>query len=312
MKTPSNDLALAVSAICLVGAAHSLPAWAGTPGAYMSSTGTGKAIAKITFGALSSTATSAVMNRPCAGVNSPADFVCGTKVNLPAGTPAGVYCQARGFPNFVWSIQSFVTGGATADAPELQSMVDLEATPCASYSVNTSAVIPNPKTALITVDASATVGAAVWVRVIEFFGEGEPEDLEDLKENGQAKANILMNGPFDTRETGCQGEPGCPGLPVLVQATTTVEKLYLVLDAAAVSVPLLEILSPGTVIYGPKAPLVDPVLTTTGGCGQVNVTFNPPISQLRGGYTTVTATATDEAGTTAQCTFRALRQITSR
>jgi hypothetical protein len=102
------------------------PATAGTQGAYMNSAGVGQAVDSISYFGATSTATSSLTQNPSAVVSA-------YSTGLPKSTPTSVYCQSHGYPNYVWSISCYVTGGASADNPVLDSLISLAPTDCAFY-----------------------------------------------------------------------------------------------------------------------------------------------------------------------------------
>lgn len=281
-----------------------LPAvWAGTQGAYMNSAGYGKAVSAVTYGGGKTAATSAAMYYPCAAVNPEAGFACVTpSVGLPAGTPGTVFCQTKGAPNFRWSIKSYVTGGATADNPELDNRIPVVPAPCASYSMETAAVFDDANRGSITVNAVVSAGAAIWLRGYEYLGAGEPTDLGDLISNGVLKWDMVLVGPFNLDQQNCTA---------MTLPFTTVsghENLYFVTDAVAKSTPLT-LTCGGPVVIGCGDPLAYPEAQVSGGCGQATVSYSPlPTALPFGVPTVVTATAVDEQGNTATCTFTATRE----
>ena len=74
----------------------------------------------------------------------------------------------------------------------------------------------------------------------------------------------------------------------------------------ALSNPFL-VTCPGNLIFDCNGPASYPQPTVTGGCGNVTITYNPPVSLLPLGVSTVTATATDGAGATTNVTFTVTR-----
>lgn len=275
----------------------------GTQGAYMNSLGYGKAAASVFYNGLVSSRLSPAQFNPCAGVNPLSTFVCGNApAPLPTGTPPSVYCQSKGGPNFVWRIQSYVTGGATADHPELENRVNIIPAPCASYDMASSAVFNDPFSGSITVNATATQGAALWVRGYEFLGEGEPQSLEELQENGELKWDLLLVGPFNLQVDDCTA------LTIPFTTRTGHENLYFVADGVAKSTPL-EVVCGGDVTFGCTEEVIYPEVAVNGGCGQVTLSYDPPADQLPPGETLVTVTAMDEAGNVAHCTFTAVREV---
>lgn len=275
----------------------------GTQGAYMNSLGYGRAAASIFYSGQVSSLLSPPQYYPCAAVNPLNTFVCANApAALPSGTPPSVYCQSKGGPNFVWRIQSYVTGGATADHPELESRVNIIPAPCASYDMASSAVFNDAFSGSITVNATATQGAALWVRGYEFLGEGEPQSLEELQENGELKWDLLLVGPFDLQQDNCTA------LTIPFTTRTGHENLYFVADGVAKSTPL-EVVCAGDVTFGCGEPVIYPEVEVNGGCGKVTLSYDPPVDELPPGDALVTVTAMDEAGNVAHCTFMVVREV---
>jgi hypothetical protein len=275
-----------------------LPVSAGTQGAYMNSAGYGKAVDRIVYANQTNVVSSISMYNPCAGVNE--TFSCLYKGGVPPGTPSTVYCQSKGAPNYIWSIQSYVTGGASADHPELESIVPITAANCAAYTLDSSAVFTDAYSGTITVKAMATGGAALRLRGLEFLGPGTPQSLDDLLGNSLLKWDMLLVGPFDLT-SGC-------GLPIAFTAQSGHTNLYFVTDGVAKSIPFT-ISCPQNLRFGCSDPVVYPEPQIGGGCGKITVTYNPPTNALPSGTNIVIATATDESGNSAQCTFTATRQL---
>lgn len=296
-ELPRTGVWASALALALAG----VPAKAGTQGAYMNSAGYGKSVSRIVYNGVTNIVSSPASYYPCSSIN-PQGFTCTATGSLPAGTPSTVYCQSKGFPNFVWSVQSFVTGGATADNPELESRVTVVPAVCASYTIDSTATILSPTSAIISVDATASQGAAMWLRAREFTGVGVPVDLDDLLTHSEQKAEILLTGPFNLTAGDCNA------VQVPIQVASGVENLYLVVDAVAKSVPF-SIQCPADLTVGCGDPVVYPPVTVTGGCGAISLSYSPSASALPAGVTPVTVTATDSAGNATSCTFRVNRQV---
>ncbi len=277
------------------------PLLAGTQGSYMNSAGYGKAADSVVFAGVTNKATSIAMYNPCAAVNAQTGNLCAYKTGLPVGTPSTVFCQSKGGPNYVWSIQSYVTGGATADNPELEGLFNLTPQNCAEVKLDTSATFfPDGKSGLIKVETFATAGAAIALRGYEFLPGGTPENLENLKTNSVLRFDLKLAGPFNLNANDCTA--------VTVPFTTESghENLFVVADTVALSSPFV-VSCPGDVTFGCGDSVVYPPVTVTGGCGTVNVAYDPPANELPVGVTTVTATASDQSGNTSYCSFTATR-----
>jgi hypothetical protein len=296
-------------AVCLV-----QPALGGTQGSYMNSRGDGKAVDSIKFvtatgTVLTSTATSPYTlgsaGGPCARVNPneapPFPTVCNNIASLLPGIPEKAYCQSKGSPNYVWSIQAYVTGGATADNPELENFLRINPANCASISVATSASFNDALSGQITVDADATDGAGFRLRGFEFQPGQQPQDLVDLKENGELRFDFSLPGPF------VLNTENCTALTIPFSTQTGHENLYFVVDTVALSNPF-EVICPDDVVYECGDAVVYPQVQVIGGCGDLSVSYDPPAAELPPGATTVTVTVTDEAENTTSCQFTAVRE----
>jgi HYR domain len=287
------------------------PVTAGTQGAFMNSAGFGKAAASISFNGKATSVTSPSGLDPCAAVN-PQQFTCATAGNLPAGTPASVYCQCKGFPNMVWHIQTYVTAGATADNPELDSRVTIIPTTCpASYMLDSSigSISEDTKSGSINVSANVTLGAALWLRGFELPpGAPAPGSVTDLMNFGALKWDTLLIGPFDSTPAG--NGTTCSTLTIPFTTQTGISNLYFVVDAEAKTIPFV-VSCPDIVFCVPDTLVYPEPQVVSGGCGSMTVTYDPPADSLPLGPTLVTATVTDGVGNTAQCTFTATRKALS-
>jgi hypothetical protein len=301
------------------------PGMAGTQGSYMNSRGDGVAVDAIKFvtstgTVLTTTATSPYTlgsaGGPCARVNpseapSPG-FSCPTTKSLVAGTPGKPYCQSRGLPNYVWSVQAYVSGGTTADNPVLVQKANIQATDCFSeIDVDTGYELINSQIAQLTVAGFATPGTALGLSGYYYSGTQSQPSLAELQANGELQFEYVLPGPFSfTAGDECT----LLRIPVLVPDP---DKFFLKVDTAALSIPF-EIACPEAVVFGCGDPLVYPpegVYVLSGGCGDpasFTVTYDPAEEELPIGVPTlVTATVTDGdpvRPNTATCTFMATRQ----
>jgi hypothetical protein len=265
----------------------------------MNSLGFGKAVDNITLRGVVITAASPNMYFPCAAVN-PQSFSCASTTNLPPGVPTTIFCQSQGFPNYVWNIQASVTGGGAADNPELASRITVTPADCVSLSVNTTNVSTDDFSGRITVNAFATAGAAVWLRGIEYLpgiiGQ-TPQNLEDLKTNGVVLFDMVLPGPFNVTSNSLS-----PSLHIPYTTLTGHTNFYFVADTLALSTPFV-VTCPSDVVFQCDQPVVYPLPTVTGGCGQAFASYSPPANSLPIGTTPVTVTVFDQGGNTNTCTF---------
>jgi hypothetical protein len=288
-----------VAAVLLSPAPSALAGWTGQ----MNGTGFGKAAVNVT----SSTGdTNAVgtpnMQGPSAAMTNTATYFAGGP--LPAGASKSTVARIKGSAGYVWKATTLASNGDKTDNKEIQGRVFITPSDCAFLDIDSSAIIsPDGHSGTITVNATATAGAAMLLRGFEYHGDVPPESIDDLKTNGVLKWDILMVGPFDLNKSNCNALV----VPFTVDAGAS--NLYFVADGAAVTRPLT-ITCAGDVEFGcflPDTALAYPAPVITAGCGTVTVSFNPPASALPVGVTTVTATVTDTLGNTAQCTFIATR-----
>jgi hypothetical protein len=274
-------------------------AFAGTKGAFVNSSGVGVAVNAVVFNGVTNTAKSISMLNPVSAVNIQTNktFTNTTyTTKLPEGTPSSVFCQSRGGAPGVFSIQSYVTGGATADNPELEERLPVTAADCAYYALESAAQFTGPNSGTLIVNANASAGAAIWLRGFQYNGTGVPADLDELKANGTLKWDVLIAGPFEFSTTNCTAL----NIPFTFSGSDT--NLYFVADGVAKSTPFT-VTCAGNVSFGCADTVVYPSVQVAGGCGQVTITYNPPANLLPPTVSTVTVTATDEVGNSAQCSF---------
>jgi hypothetical protein len=281
------------------------PGMAGTQGSYMNSKGEGVASDSVAFGSAVVKATSPYTQDPCARVDGgeAPTFVCGTESRLPTSFPGKAYCQSKGQASYKWSIQANAVGGATCDNHELEDLLNIIPANCAELEVTTSAVFTDAFSGIIKVEAIATDGAGIRVRGFESLTQ--PDNLDELKANGQLRFDYSLAGPFNLDDADCTA------LTIPFKTQSGHENLYFVVDTVALSVPLV-ISCPGDVVAQCGEPLVYPdVHVLSGGCGDPStftVSYDPPESALPNGVPTlVTATVTDGGGNTQTCTFTATR-----
>jgi len=111
-------------------------------------------------------------------------------------------------------------------------------------------------------------------------------------------------------------DPPADALPVGVVSTVTVTaddgngataSCTFQADNTAKGIPLV-ITCPTNVCFDCSDVVAYPSAQVSGGCGAVTVSYNPPASALPVGTSTVTVTAQDSLGRTAQCSFIAIRK----
>jgi hypothetical protein len=293
------------------------PAFGGTQGSYMNSRGYGKAVDVISYDKASAVAESLNRLYPCARVNPaeappfPSGFQCSDtgdniEILLPKGCPEKVYCQSVGRENYVWYVQAYVTGGATADNPKLEAKANIQADNCFSQiSVQTGYKLINDQIGQISVEGFATAGAALGLTGYHYMppegGSSEPQSAEDLENYGVLQFEYVLPGPFSF---GTGEECTVLNIPIVVPDP---ENFYFKVDTAALSIPF-EIACPAEVVVRCGEPLVYPTPEViSGGCGdpaKFAVSYDPPLENLPPGDSAVTVTVTDENGNQAQCIFK--------
>jgi hypothetical protein len=221
---------------------------------------------------------------------------------LPAGSSSSTYARSQGLAGYKWSNSLFATGGDRTDNVDIQSRVDIDPAACAALTMDSSAEIgEDGRSGLISVNASATAGAALLLRGYEFIGV--PTSEEDVKTNGKLKWEMLLVGPFDLNQETCTA------IKIPFRVDSGVENLYFVSDGAALS-KSFAITCPNNIDFGSSQELSYPAPVIEGGCGNVTVTFDPPANQLPScSSTLVTVTATDELNNQVRCTFTATRRV---
>jgi len=159
----------------------------------------------------------------------------------------------------------------------------------------------------IIVKTKATAGTALWLRGFEYTGDpaivpiDNPntvpnETIEFFKLHGVWKFETIVLGPYDL-----SGENGACALLVPYNVKD-LNNLYVTTDGLGKSIPLTITCPTEPVVFTCSGPADYPV-TTTGGCGNVTLSFSPPASEIitGAGPVSVTVTATDQAGNTATC-----------
>lgn len=248
-----------------------------------------------------------------------------TNSSLPNGSSIGTVSRIKGSSGYVWQAITVGNGGDGTDNKELTDRITIKRANCTSLSLNSPqtplAYDPMTHSGTITLYTTGTTGTGLWLRLYEavdangqpFSITGVPEDDPNTPDNetidyvkaylkafAQQRAEYLLVGPFDF---GAQSQCGLV-IPFTIETTT--DNLYFVSDGVALSNPLL-LDCPNNLVFDCNGPASYPPPTVTGGCGNVTVTYNPPVSSLPLGVSTVTATATDAAGNTATDTFTVTR-----
>jgi hypothetical protein len=226
---------------------------------------------------------------------------------LPQDASSATLARIKGFAGYIWQAITLGSDGDKTDAKDIDDRVTIQASDCALLTIASSISSSNGNSGTISVDAIGTGGTALLLRGFEYEGPLPNDDtntpisepLEFLKTNGVVKWDLLYVGPFNMTRSNCTA--------IVIPFTGNISNLYFVADGEAKSNPLT-ITCPSNVVFTCSGPTDYPV-QISGGCGTVTVTYSPPANSIPLGVTTnVTVTATDEVGTTNQCTFTATRQ----
>jgi HYR domain len=304
----TNFARLAFSVVVVMAICYTEPASAGTGGKcntiapYL-----GYAWAEVTHTNSNGTLTESFISTPT-NTTAPCAFVgaattCSTfHAPLPSGAFGSAYAKAG--PG---AIIGYCTNTANCSSgnPTVENLLNITPGPCAAYLIaDGTAVTYDPSNnGTLKVSAVGTEGTGLLFRGFEAppsLDPNDPDFEQKLFSTGTLLFFVPLLGPFDTT--------GCPLLiPFSPQNPTNV---WIFTDGAALGTPFT-IQCPPDQVYAAGAPVVYPPLAATnGGCGNITVTYNPPASSLPCGTTQVTATATDSNGSTATCTFNAIRNLT--
>lgn len=244
-----------------------------------------------------------------------------TNAPLPEGAATNTYARIKGLSGGIWQAASKAAVGDGTDNAELQNRVRIMPADCASLTfdsiINQSQAEfnANGNSGLITVNAKATAGTALWLRGFEYTGSMddvpldnpatvENESIEYLKVHGVVKFETLVLGPF---EFG--GATNCPLMVPFTLTSSNLEHLVFASDAAVLSLPLVVFCPPGVVVKCDQ-PFSYP-LVQYAGCGNITITYDPaapaggsfPAGAFPVGVSPVTVTATDGDGNSTSCTF---------
>jgi hypothetical protein len=282
------------------------PAFAGTEGSFMNGAGIGVAVDSITsvstYGTYKVSKSSPNGASPCAAVNRQSSFSCTNNASLPPFTSRSVYCQSVGYPNYQWVVSAYVTGGATADNPDLD-FLNLVPQQCAEISLQTQFL---QSKSVIQVTGHATDGAAAVLTGYKVPEGVIPENDADLKTQGDQVFQVVLKGPFDSKNCSVVD------IPVEIEDPET---FFFQVDTVALSTPI-ELACPPDVVFQCGDPAVYPNVTIINpGCidpddlDSFTVSYAPAEDQLPIGQPTqVTATVYDaDQIERASCTFMATR-----
>jgi len=274
----------------------------------LSPAGVGQVQASLAYTSTNQAVTPNNFTRPSAGVTPTGTWTART--DQPLGTPT--VCTSTVSTVYLTGgykavARSYVVTGVTADNPELgQKLADerfaLVPSYCgAYYEIASGDEIIDGKRYLVVL-GNATAGTAAWFR--GYYYNGTPSSREDLIANGTKLYETLVKGPFDFGDINSPDRCKAMKVPIEYDGPS----LYLVSDGIAESQTDLQFVNPpASVTFGCSGPVTYPLLQTTGGCGNVNVTYNPPANTLPPGASLVTATAIDASGNVATWQFTALR-----
>jgi hypothetical protein len=270
--------------------------------------GVGSVSASLAFDTTNVAATPSNFNQPSAGVTTLGTWTA--KTNQPLSCPT--VCTSTVSTVFLTGgykavARSYVATGVTADDADLgQKLSDekfalLPGFCGASYDIASGDEMINSNRYLVVL-GNATAGTAAWFRGYVF--DGTPSSRDDIVANGTKLYDVIVKGPFDFGDPNSTDRCFALKIPIDYPGTN----VYLLSDGVAVSASNLQFVNvPQSVTIGCSGPLAYPSLQTTGGCGTVNITFDPPISLLPPGVTQVTATAVDSANNVATNQFSVTR-----
>ncbi|HTL17138.1 MAG TPA: PxKF domain-containing protein [Patescibacteria group bacterium] len=234
---------------------------------------------------------------------------------LPSGASTNTYAKLKGLSGGIWSASSFAAAGDGTDNPELENRIIINPANCASLSMDSSIDLnqfeTNHGSGIITVNAQATAGTALWLRGFEYTNEmsllppddpttPQNETIEYLKANGVWKFETLIVGPFDF--SGNNGS--CPLLIPFTLDSGNVTNLIFAVDGVTKTVPF-SITCPPDVVVNCGSAVKYAQVTANGGCGAITGTWSLPETYAFpvNVTTPVTVTAQDESGATSTCTF---------
>ncbi len=199
-----------------------------------------------------STGTSGSTNNP-SGVTSPSSAMAPTpgylaNAALPSGASSATVARVAGSAGYVWKATTSASGGDKTDNPEIENRpgFSLNGLPhFSSISIDSLGFIGNDgKSGVIRINAVGTPGTAILLRGYEYQGDGQPSDLDDLKQHSILKWEMLIPGPFDLTD----GDSGCNAIVIPFTITSDVEKLYFTTDGLAASSPNLPPVPTATVL----------------------------------------------------------------
>jgi hypothetical protein len=174
---------------------------------------------------------------------------------------------------------------------------------CADYEVEAGPEITGPKSGKLVIRGHATGGTGFLFRVYEFpaiFPDLTAPSEEDVEANGTLRVDVAFAGPFS---------PDCP-LEIPFTFEGTPENIQFFADFHAETTPMeIACQGDGVLTVVPCSNVSYPEFQVTGGCGPYTNIFNPPANQLTPGVPTpVHVVAYDSKGSTAECTFFAVRE----
>ena len=245
---------------------------------------------------------------PSAGVTTVGTWTVRTNQPTSVSTGCTSTVQVLNLFGYKAVAKSYTTTGVSADATTefSQKLVNdgyiLVPNPCGSGYAIASGDETIGGQRYCVVLGNATEGTAAWFRGYIFLGQ--PIDRNDLIQNGFKLYDVVIKGPFNFGDMTSPDR--CNALKIPIDYTGP--NLYMVSDGVTVSTTDLTFVNCPTSPWNmPCGSAAFPPLTTSGGCGAANITFNPPASALPLGNSIVTATATDAAGNFATCNFSVTR-----
>jgi hypothetical protein len=238
-----------------------------------------------------------------------------TNTAAPGGAATNTFAKIKGLSGGIWQGSSNAgNSGDDAGNPELEQRIPISPADCASITFDTiinqsqAQFESNGFSGTITVNAQATAGTALWLRGFEYTGDmadvpaDDPttvqnESIEYLKVHGVQKFDIVLVGPFSYGVGN-----SCPLIIPFNLASGNLSNIVFATDGVAKSLPLL-LNCPSNIVVNCGTPVSYGPLSY-GACGDVTITYNPPVgSSFPVGTTPVTVTLADTNGISTNCTF---------
>ncbi|HTL56269.1 MAG TPA: hypothetical protein VL361_11365 [Candidatus Limnocylindrales bacterium] len=312
MKFVNTSFKNGLAAAALVVLCSAQVSWAGYSYTLVTNWGTVTAtLGSPTTGSYTNVAKTGNMTTPSAGVTGSGTY--SVKTNQPSYVSTSNTSIVQVLNIYGWKAvpHSYCTSGATADSSTdlsdklTQDGFVLTPSSCgAGYGIASGEEIINLQRYVVVL-GNATAGTAVWFRGYVF--DGTVTSRDDIIAGGTKLYDIVITGPFDFGDINSPDR--CNALKILIAYTGP--NLYLLSDGTALSTTDLKFVScpSGTINLDPCNPSYSNLLKTSGGCGAVTISYDPPSVPPGSSGVTVTATATDASGNSDTCTFTVSRPL---